>query len=76
VYHLDYDHVIGFGNFEFSIFIKLLKNEELTDAEEDRIEQMLKVAISAKKVKENRARLQRQRDGSRIPRSKKQFEVQ
>lgn len=77
MYHLDYDHVVGFGDFEFSILIKLFKNEELSDAEEERVDQMLKVAVSAKKVKENRARLKRQREGVRreISRPRKSFEV-
>jgi hypothetical protein len=62
MYVLDFPYVVGFGKVEYDIFIKLLRNEEdLTEEEESRIDQMLQTAVKMKKVKLARNRQRRQR---------------
>jgi hypothetical protein len=62
MYILDYDYVVGFGGVEYNIILKLLKGEEdLTDDEERRAEQMLRTAVKHKKIRASRSRMDRQR---------------
>jgi hypothetical protein len=62
MYVLDYDYVVGFGGVEYNIILKLLKGEEdLTDDEERRAEQMLRTAVKHKKIRASRSRMDRQR---------------
>ena len=52
---VDYKHILCFGPIEYKILLKLLRGEEeLTDTEEERAEQMYRTILSMKKAKESR----------------------
>jgi len=72
MYVLDYAYVVGFGPHEYNIFIKLLQNDELTENEEIKADQMLETALRMRKVNTTRKQ-QYQNTQQRVDCSRRDF---